>query len=165
MTCIESLLSRRSIRRYLSKKVEREKIEAALRAAHWAPSGKNNQPWRFVVVTSQETRNSLAEFTVSGRIISEAPVAIGVFMDKSVSYHREKDIQAIGAAIENLLLALHCQGLGAVWLGEILKNREKVEELLEVPDSWEFMALVSSGYPAKEGSSSRIPLEEVVRWL
>jgi nitroreductase len=69
------------------------------------------------------------------------------------------------SAIENLLLALHCQGLGAVWLGEILKNREKVERLLQVPDSWEFMALVSTGYPAKKGSSTRVELENVVVWL
>ncbi len=164
MECMEALLTRRSIRHYLPKEVEREKIEAALKAAHWAPSGKNNQPWRFVVVTDEETRHALAELTVSGRIIREAPVAIGVFMDQEVSYHREKDIQAVGAAIENLLLALHCQGLGAVWLGEILKNRQRVEDLLQVPKSWEFMALISAGYAAKVGSSSRVELERVVIW-
>ena len=165
MDCLEALFTRRSIRHYLDKPVEREKVEKALEAAHWAPSGKNNQPWRFVVVQDRETREELARLTVSGRIIREAPVAVAVFMDREVSYHREKDIQSIGACIENMLLAFHCQGLGAVWLGEILKNREKVERLLAVPPFWEFMALVSAGYPAREGSSSRRPLTEVVVWF
>ncbi len=165
MNCLEALFTRRSIRHYLNRGVEREKVEKALEAAHWAPSGKNNQPWRFVVVQDGETRGELAKLTVSGRIIREAPVAVAVFMDREVSYHREKDIQSIGACIENMLLAFHCQGLGAVWLGEILKNREKVEELLGVPSSWEFMALVSAGYPAREGTSTRRPLEEVVVWF
>ncbi len=165
MECMETLLTRRSIRHYLDRPVEREKVERALEAAHWAPSGKNNQPWRFVVVQGREVREGLAQLTVSGRIIREAPVAIAVFMDKEVSYHREKDIQSIGACIENMLLAFHCQGLGAVWLGEILKNRRKVETMLKVPHTWEFMALVSAGYPARDGTSTRRPLEEVVVWF
>jgi len=165
MDCLEALFTRRSIRHYLDKPVEEEKVKKALEVAHWAPSGKNNQPWRFVVVQDEKTRGELARLTVSGRIIREAPVAIAVFMDKKVSYHREKDIQSIGACIENMLLAFHCQGLGAVWLGEILKNRERVEELLDAPPSWEFMALVSAGYPARGGSSSRRPTDEVVIWF
>jgi len=162
MDCLDALLTRRSVRHYLPREVEREKIETALRAAHWAPSGKNNQPWRFVVTTDEAIRDLLAELTVSGRIIREAPVAIGIFFDQGVSYHREKDLQAIGAAIENLMLALHCQGLGSVWLGEILKNREKVEKILDVPGSWEFMALVSAGYAARRECSTRMPLEAIV---
>ena len=166
MECIEAILTRRSIRHFKPDRVEEEKVRKALEAAHWAPSGKNNQPWRFVVVENREMREKLAELTVSGRIIREAPVSIAVFLDNSVSYHREKDIQAIGACIENMLLALHCQGLGAVWLGEILKNREKVEELLGVPEDWEFMALISTGYAARKGASTRRPLEEVIgNWL
>ena len=165
MDCLDALFTRRSIRHFLDRPVERAKVEKALEAAHWAPSGKNNQPWRFVVVQDRETREKLARLTVSGRIIREAPVAVAVFMDREVSYHREKDIQSMGACIENMLLAFHCQGLGAVWLGEILKNREKVETLLEAPPSWEFMALVSAGYPAREGASTRRPLREVVVWF
>ncbi len=166
MECMEALLSRRSIRHYLDRcSVELGKIRKALEAAHWAPSGKNNQPWRFVVVLERGVREQLAQLTVSGRIIREAPVAVAVFMDREVSYHREKDVQSIGACIENMLLAFHCQGLGAVWLGEILKNREKVETVLKVPPSWEFMALVSAGHPARDGSSTRRPLEEVVVWF
>ncbi len=146
--------------------MEKEKIEKILEAAHWAPSGKNNQPWRFVVITDRQIREKLAELTVSGRIIREAPVSIAVFLDTEVSYHREKDIQAIGACIQNMLLAAHCQGLGSVWLGEILKNAEKVKEILDIPEHLDFMALVAIGYPAREGRSTRVPLEDVVlKWI
>ncbi len=146
--------------------MEKEKIEKILEAAHWAPSGKNNQPWRFVVITDRQIREKLAELTVSGRIIREAPVSIAVFLDTEVSYHREKDIQAIGACIQNMLLAAHCQGLGSVWLGEILKNAEKVKEILDIPKHLDFMALVAIGYPAREGRSTRVPLEDVVlKWI
>lgn len=162
MDCIKALFTRRSVRHFEGRPVEKEKVSRAIEAAHWAPSGKNNQPWRFVVIENRRMREELASLTISGRIIREAPVAVAVFMDKEVSYHREKDLQAIGASIENMLLCLHCQGLGAVWVGEILKNREKVETLLEVPPSWEFMALISAGYPARAGSSSRRPLEKLI---
>jgi nitroreductase len=161
---MEALLTRRSIRHYMDRPVERDKIRKALEAAHRAPSGKNNQPWRFVIIQDRALREELARLTVSGRIIREAPVAVAVFMDTEVSYHREKDIQSMGACIENMLLAFHCQGLGAVWLGEILKNRKKVESMLEVPPSWEFMALVSAGHPARTGSSDRVSLEKVTQW-
>ncbi len=164
MDCMKALLGRRSVRHYLDRPVEMDKVIRALEAAHWAPSGKNNQPWRFVVICEMDIREELAKLTISGRIIREAPIAVAVFMDRDVSYHREKDLQAIGACIENMLLAFHCQGLGSVWLGEILKNKEKVEAILKVPASWEFVALVSAGYPASEGSSDRRPLEEVTIW-
>ncbi len=119
-----------------------------------------------MVITDPETKEKLAELTVSGRIIREAPVCIGVFMDTEVSYHREKDLQSIGACIQNMLLAAHCMGLGSVWLGEILKNKDKVEEILQTPPNYDFMALVAVGYPAKEGRSTRRPLEEVIyRWI
>ena len=166
MECLKAILTRRSIRHYQNKEVEKKKIEKILEAAHWAPSGKNNQPWRFVVITDRQIREKLAELTVSGRIIREAPVSIAVFLDTEVSYHREKDIQAIGACIQNMLLAAHCQGLGSVWLGEILKNAEKVKEILDIPKHLDFMALVAIGYPAREGRSTRVPLEDVVlKWI
>ncbi len=119
-----------------------------------------------MVVEDKSVREKLAELTVSGRIIREAPVCIGVFLDTEVSYHREKDVQAIGACIQNMLLAAHCMGLGTVWLGEIMKNKDKVEEILKVPENYDFMALIAVGYPAREGRSSRRPLEEVIHgWI
>ena len=92
----------------------------------WAPSGLNNQPWRFVIVRDSQLRSDLADCTKYGKIIRNAPVCIAVFMDQSKSYDRVKDLQAIGACIQNMLLSIHDLGLGAVWLGEILNKKGKL---------------------------------------
>jgi len=86
-----------------------------------------------------------------------------VFLDKDESYDRTKDIQAIGACIQNMLLAIHALGLGGVWLGEILKNKDKVSKVLDAPDNLELMAVVALGYPAeKDRKGSRKGLDKVV---
>ena len=90
-------------------------------------------------------------------------MAIAVFVDKEAMYHEVKDHQAMGACIQNMLLAIHALGLGGVWLGEILKNADKVREVLELPEHLELMAVVALGYPAhRKQTSSRKPLEEVI---
>jgi nitroreductase len=76
---------------------------------------------------------------------------IAVFLDNSLSYDRTKDCQAIGACIQNMLLAVHSMGLGAVWLGEILKSKDKVLELIGGPSELELMAVLAIGYPAEKG--------------
>ena len=78
-------------------------------------------------------------------------------------YDRTKDVQSIGACIQNMLLALHSLGLGGVWLGEILKKKEMVNELLGAPESYEMMAVVALGYPAiKKRTSERKGSSELV---
>lgn len=163
MDTLEAIRTRRSIRRFLPEKIPAETIEAILEAGIWAPSGMNNQPWKFVIVQDQKMKSELASLTRYGRIILSAPVLIVVFLDNSLSYDRVKDIQAIGACLQNMLLAIHSMGLGAVWLGEILKNKEKVQALLKVPEACELMAVVALGKPDQSlGTGSRRPLGDVI---
>ncbi len=78
-------------------------------------------------------------------------------------YHDVKDHQSMGACIQNMLLAAHGLGLGAVWLGEILKNADAVRKLLELPQEMELMAVVALGHPASgKHSSKRKPVSEVL---
>ena len=100
---------------------------------------------------SAAVRAMLAEHTRYSTCILSAPVCIAVFLNTEASYHREKDIQAIGASIQNMLLTIHAKGLGAVWLGEILRNRAAVEELLQVSAGLELMAVIALGHPAEPG--------------
>jgi nitroreductase len=80
-----------------------------------------------------------------------------------VMYHGVKDHQAIGACIQNMLLAAHALGLGAVWLGEILKNAEGVRTLLGLPEQMELMAVVALGRPAgKSHTSTRKAVADVL---
>jgi nitroreductase len=138
-----------------------------IKAGTWAPSGLNNQPWRFVIVRNQEVRAKLAAFTKYHPIIESAPACIAVFIDREAMYDDVKDHQAMGACIQNMLLAAHALGLGAVWLGEILNNAEKVRVLLELPPEMELMAVVAVGSPApgKTTSQRRKVVEVLLREL
>lgn len=146
---IEAIRTRRSVRQFTREPIPDEALNQILESAMWAPSGKNHQPWKFAIIRDPATKNALAALTHSGSIIRRVPVCIGVFLDHSRVYDRTKDVQAIGACIQIMLLAIHTLGLGGVWLGEILKNKEKVGELLGVGKDLELMAVVAFGHPAK----------------
>ena len=158
-----AIFERRSVRHFSDTPVERPRIMEAVRAASWAPSGLNNQPWRFAVLWDKSLKDELASLTRYSSTIRAAAVLVAVFMDRETSYDHLKDSQAIGACIQNLLLALHEQGLGAVWIGEILKNGDKVVKFLQLPERLELMAVVAVGEPAHRNQSShRRPIEELI---
>lgn len=149
MDVFEAITSRRSIRSFTGDPVSEEDVAALLDAAHWAPSGLNNQPWKFTVVRDEEIKEKLAECTKYADTYRAANLGIAVYLDHDASYDRTKDVQAIGAAIQNMLLAAHERGLGAVWQGEILNQREQAEALLNPPEGLELMAVVLVGHPAQ----------------
>jgi len=159
---LAAVQGRRTIRNYTSKEVEKGLLDAVLEAGRWAPSGKNGQPWRFIVIGDREIKEALSQCTRYGSIIAQAPVAIAVFLDSQSGYDRTKDLQAIGACMENMLLAAHSLGLGASWQGEILNRRAEVEKLLRVPADYELMAVLTLGFPASSDQlSSRRALREI----
>ena len=128
-----------------------------------APSGLNNQPWRFVTIQDRDLLLKLAPLTKYSHVVEKAPACIAVFIDKDAMYHETKDHQAMGACIQNMLLAAHGMGLGSVWLGEILKSAKEVRQLLGLPEKMDLMAVVALGYPAGTGGKSdRRPIEEVL---
>ncbi len=160
---LEAIYSRRSIREFLDRPVPQEMILEIIRAGTWAPSGLNNQPWRFAIVTDPDTKSRFEPLTKYSRIIRSARALIPVFVDKEAMYHPTKDYQAIGACLQNMLLAAHSMGLGAVWLGEIIKSDGAIRELLGLEDGLELMAVVALGFPARNDQKSRRnPLESVI---
>jgi len=160
---LKSIYERRSVRHFVEASVDRKLVMEALRAASWAPSGLNNQPWRFALIWDQDVKSQLASLTRYSSTLKAAAVLVPVFLDKESSYDHVKDCQAVGACIQNLLLAVHVQGLGAVWIGEILKNTDEVLRVLSLPERLELMAIVAIGHPAHRSQSShRRPVEELV---
>lgn len=161
---LDAIRQRRSIRRYTGEPVTDGEVAAILEAGRWAPSGLNNQPWRFLVVRSGEARQeALAGRTKYARIVREAKALFCVFMDHGSGYNRTKDLQGIGACLQNMLLAAHALGLGAVWLGEIINQEPEVTRALGLDDSrLELMAVLAVGRPAQKGASERKPLSELL---
>ncbi len=160
---LKAIIERRSIRTFTDATVDREAVLESLRAASWAPSGLNNQPWRFSIIWDSNLKASLAGLTRYAAILREAPVLVVVYLDREASYDYVKDCQAIGACIQNFLLAVHEQELGAVWIGEILKNKDDIVRVLGAPERLEPMAVVAVGHPAhRKQSSHRRPVEELI---
>jgi nitroreductase len=156
----EAILNRRSIRKYIQREINQEEIMEILEAARWAPSGLNNQPWRFVIV--KEKKEKLATFTKYSYIIRGADICVAVFLDHTSSYDRTKDLLSIGAAIQNMLLRAYSLGIGACWLGEILNKKDEVNALLEIPPEMELVAVISFGYPAERPIVKRKELSELI---
>jgi len=163
MKLLDGIYTRRSVRQFTEEPVSDEQVKEIIKAGMWAPSGLNNQPWRFAVVKSDEAREGLAGLTKYGKVIKGAPVSIAVFVDREAMYNDVKDHQSMGACLQNMLLAAHALGLGAVWLGEILNNAEKVRELIGLPETLELMAVIAIGHPARsDQKSSRKDMSEVL---
>jgi nitroreductase len=147
---IDTIFSRRSIRRYTEEQVSEKEIKTILEAAMAAPSASNRKPWHFVVVTERETLNRLAEAHKYAKMLNEAPLCVSVCGDQSVS--ERFWVQDCSAATENLLLAVTALGLGAVWCG-VHPSQERVEEIrkiLGIDAPFVPLNLIAIGHPAKE---------------
>jgi nitroreductase len=159
---LDIIKQRRSIREYKKKMPSGEDIEKILEAGGWAPSGLNNQPWRFLVIKDKAQKDKLAEFTKYGDIIKDAPAVIVVCKDIADSYNRDKDLMAIGACIQNMCLEAHSLGLGTCWMGEILNRKKEVHKYLDLDEDLELMAVVTLGYPNEDITKGcRKPLREL----
>jgi nitroreductase len=158
-----ALLSRRSIREFTADSVDTEKLQTIITAGIWAPSGLNNQPWRFVIIQDKVVRDKLASLTSYSHIIEGAPAVIAVYLDVEVMYDEVKDHQAAGACIQNMLLCAEDLGLGSVWLGQILKNKKKVNQVLGLDEQFDLMALLAIGHPQHHNQQSkRKPLSDFI---
>lgn len=170
---MECILNRRSIRSYTSQKVEPDDIKKILTAASWAPSGNNLQPWKFSVVMNDENLiKELSSLTIFQNCLESSPCLIAVFLDtKTIDNQIQgiyfKHVLAIGAAIQNMLLVAQEIGLGTCWIGEILKNEDKVKKLLGASDDLELMAVITVGYSAIDSiTSERKNLaDSIISWL
>jgi len=156
--------TRRSVRAFTTALVPRAQIETILNAGRFAPSGKNTQPWRFVVVESTGKKEALAKLAPQDGMIASAPVTLAVLLDRDAGYDELKDAQGIGAAIENILLAVHSLGLGACWMGKA-RNAD-IERIVGAKEHEELMALIPIGHPAESSNdASRLPLETITRFI
>ncbi len=153
---------RRSIRRFTQEIPDDASVGKILEAARWAPSGRNNQPWRFLVIRDEAEKKGISQFAKQSHIITNAPLIILVCLSLKESYNRDKDLMGLGAAIENMLLEAHNSGLGTCWLGEILSRKKEVSDYLSLDDTLELMAVVAVGYPDESPKGKRKHLRDLM---
>jgi len=149
MELMKGILTRRSIRKFKSKIVPQELIDKLLHAAMQAPSAGNRQPWHFVILTKREILNKIPEFHPYSEMLHEAPLAILICAKVETDKYCDYWVQDCSAATQNLLLAAHALGLGAVWLGiyPIQERVSGIKELLELPPDIVPLSLNAIGYP------------------
>ncbi len=151
MDVLQAIFTRRSIRRFTEQEVEQEKIENLLRAGMQAPSAHNKQPWHFVLLNDRRLLNEIADFHPYAKMLYQAPLAIAVCGDLELENNDRYLALNGAAATQNILLAAHGQGLGAVWIAVYPREEriKKVKLLLELPLHIIPISLVAIGYPAK----------------
>ncbi len=159
-SCSEFLISRRSVRVFEERDVPIEMVLKAIDIARYAPSAKNSQPWAFIIVRERDKIEKLANIHAGATPLQRAPLAIVVLADMRASPVSYLIDGAIAATY--LWLALHCLGLGAVWI-QTLRNIEEIRKLLDIPENWVPVAILAVGYPAERPSPKpRKSLDEIV---
>lgn len=152
MHLVDIINSRRSIRRFAPTPIAREMVDLMLQAAMNAPSAGNQQPWSFVVIDDRSILNRIAEVHPYAAMASQATLAILVCGEQRLEKHPGFWVQDCSAATQNLLLAAHSLGLGAVWVGiHPLESRiEGIRSIVRIPEGVSPFSLIPVGHPAEE---------------
>ncbi len=149
MEVIEAIRTRRSVRHYKEDPVSEELIDKILAAGMSAPSAGNQQPWQFVVIRKRESLDAVPAINPYSEMVRHASVAILVCGDLHLERFKGYWMQDCCAAVENILLAAHGLGLGAVWTAAYPETSrvEGFQKLLNLPDHIIPLALIPIGFP------------------
>ena len=161
METLEAIRQRRSVRQFRSDPVDRKLLEQLVDCGRLAPTARAEEPWEFVVVTSDDMRAAIGRTTDHGKFIAEAPACIAVFC-RDTKYYLEDGC----AATENILLAAADLGLGACWVaGDKKGYADQIRRMLEVPEGYKLVSLLAVGYPSDDRPpKDKRPLDEVLHW-
>lgn len=170
MDAIEAIMTRRSIRKYTDKQIPEEVVQQILQVAMAAPSAGNEQPWHFIVIKERNTLLKITAFHPHAHMLKEAALAMLVCNDPELEKFKGRGILDCSAATENILLAAHAMGLGAVWLGiyPVEERMAGMRKLLGLPSRIIPLSLVSMGYPNEDlKAENRFKSERVQheRWM
>lgn len=148
---MDSIFHRTSVRNFIDRPVEQEKIIKILQAAMAAPSAGNQQPWEFYVVTNKLILENLSQSSPYAGCTKEAPLAVIACYRKDIQYPEYAQID-LSASVENLMLEADHLGLGTVWLGiaPLEERMNRVRGILNIPKELEAFAIIPCGYPLKE---------------
>ncbi len=165
MEVMEAIRTRRSTRSFQDRPVEEEKLRAVLEAGRLAPSARNLQDWRFVVVRDPDTRKRLAEAARNQEFVGKAPVVIAACgtSDYVMTCGQPAYSLDVTIALDHMTLAAVAEGLGTCWIGAFYED--KVKEVLGIPERVRVVALLPLGYPVQGARSTpRKNLDEIVSY-
>ena len=151
---IENIMTRASIRQFTDQPVSKDTLDLVVKAGMAAPSAVNAQPWAFVVITDKAVLDSINSIPNSHFNLKTATAAIVVCGDLGKALPdkgQEYWVQDCSAVTENILLAAHAYGLGAVWCGvyPVEDRVNPVSQILNLPDSIVPLNVITMGYPAE----------------
>jgi len=167
MNVHEAIRTRRSIRRYENRPIEKEKLLTVLEAARLAPSAANRQPWSFIVVTDPKARESLRSAYGQDWFVNAPAIIVACASPEKAWVRRDGEEYwkvDITIALQSLILAAWEEGLGTCWIGAF--REEEVKKALGIPMNARVVAMTPLGYPAeKKGPvTDRRPLEEIIHY-
>ena len=152
---VNNILTRVSVRQFTDQRPSEEQIQTLLRCAMAAPSAVNRQPWSFIVVDDPALLKQIGDSLPNTRVQNNAQLCFVMCGDLSKTLDGEAQeywIHDVSACTENLLLAAHSMGLGAVWCA-IQPNAERIRlarQILNIPDNLVPLCIVPVGYPAEQ---------------
>ncbi len=152
MDIYELIKKRRTIRRFTQKKIDRDLLIKFIEHASLAPSGMNIQPWEFIIIDEDEICDKIFPNTAwAGYLEKEGPPPANEKPTAYIICLLNKNLKSptlthdISAAIENILLCATYEGIGSCWIGSI--NRERIREILNIPENYEIDSIIALGYP------------------
>jgi nitroreductase len=163
MAVLDAILKRYSCRAYQDKSVEQDKLDCILEAARFAPSARNTQDWRFVVVTDRDTKRKVAGTTNRPEVFEKAGAIIAACSNSDYVMRCGQAIGPIDVAIalEHISLQAVDLGLGTCWIGSF--DADKVRQILAIPEDVAIIELMAVGYPAdSKPEPKREPVETIV---
>jgi nitroreductase len=163
MSILDLIRKRYSCRSYQEKEIEQEKLDKIFEAARLAPSAKNLQDWRFVVVRQRETKAKIAALTNRAPIFEKAGAIIVACSNNDYVMQCGQSVGPIDVsiALEHISLQAAELKLGTCWIGSF--DAEKIKHILEIPKDVTIIELMAIGYPAEQGrQNSRVSVEEIL---
>jgi len=161
---LQTILTRRSIRKFKNVPVKESDIMDLLKAAMAAPSAGNSQCWEFIVIKERDILNKIPNFHPFAQMTLQSPFAIVVCADINREKYKDRWPLDCAAASQNILLAAHEKGFGAVWVG-IYPEEARIKgltELLQLPDNIKPVSLIPVGYPDEsKPPSNRFDLNKI----
>jgi len=160
MDALEALRTRRSVRSYEPRPIDRADLETVIDAGRLAATARNEQPWEFVVVTDRDKRMKLAELAEYGKFIADAPACV-VVLCANAKYYLEDG----AAATQNILVAARALGLGTCWVaGDKKPYAAEICRIVGAPAECKLISLVAIGHARSIPDPPKRPLEEVLHW-